>query len=124
MNDWCPIEERMPQSGDCVLVFAKSPRYAPAVFGASWLAARSELWDGEDGFDESSCDYVEERDEYYFPEGWYGLGFYDGTPHNWWEMLSSDYQVTHWRPFPGPPKSQDREAPTPQETQRAPNGQM
>lgn len=103
---WIPIEERTPESGDIVIVYAKGMRWSSDTFCATWLDAKSEVWDGENdgGFDESSCEYIEELDSYFYPKGWYGVGFYEGMANNWYQKLNPlDYEVTHWMPLPDHP---------------------
>lgn len=48
------------------------------------------------------CEYDEETDNYYLPEGWYECNEFEETH---WKI---DGNVTHWMPLPTPPVEGDK----------------
>lgn len=95
---WIPCVERMPESGHAVLAFFKNHYGKGRRVRAMWVKkfTMDDNYEGDDG------DYSEERDRYYWPEGWYE--FNDSDETNW---RLSDI-VTHWMPLP-PAPAQEKE---------------
>lgn len=101
---WISVEDRLPESGTHVLVccrvkwlgggghsyvcdaFHSDPKTIPCSYN-----------------DDIDMEYDEEKDEYYFPEGWWEV------IKNWDEyscVAIADF-VTHWMPLPPSPVEED-----------------
>lgn len=100
-NGWISVKERLPEAGVYVLVACKvkmigggEKHYICNAFHTSKFSYIAKACDDID------CDYNEENDEYYFPEGWWEV------IKNWedYECVAIQDEVTHWMPLPEPPK--------------------
>jgi hypothetical protein len=96
---WIPVAQRMPESSVTVLAYYKNSHGHDRRIRALWVQAKtleaSGDWDGD-------CDYDEEADTYYCPQGWYEC------MDNWDEFRSifvHEGEITHWMPLPPAPNT-------------------
>ena len=97
---WVSVEDEKPESGKHVLLCCEvrpsGKRYVCDGFYAKSKSITSGCSDDLD------CEYDEETDEHYLPEGYYEV------IKNWDDYSSIviyDF-VTHWKPLPEPPKGE------------------
>lgn len=97
VNGWIPVVERLPEPDKPVLASYKLDN------GRSW-AVRAvyipKYWKVDDGSFEGETEYSEEKDETYWPEGWYEFNDFDEAHWLVREM------VTHWQPLPAAPEGE------------------
>jgi hypothetical protein len=93
---WIPVAERLPENTFLGILAVHVPAAGPRrVVRARWVARWS-----EDADYDGDADYLEDRDEYFWPEGWYELTEADEAM-----ALRLPGTVTHWMPLPSlPPK--------------------
>ena len=103
VQEWIPVDDRLPESGVHVLICCEMHRYGGEIAGKyvcdGYYAEANKIIAG--GFpDECECEYSEEDDEYYLCEGWYEV------IKNWddYNSVAVEDFVTHWMPLPNPPK--------------------
>ena len=101
---WIPCAERMPKSGEPVLITYRTWRsylrkYVYFVT-IGWHANRYSV--REDSFSEweDDCDYDEDGDVFYIREGWYEFTTQGNCDHASWGIC--DAEVTAWMPLPKP----------------------
>ena len=94
-KSWIPVSERMPETGVAVLVVYVPRHSARTVARAFHFPKYYEEASSYDG----DPDYSEEKDEYYYPEGWYEANHCDEM--NW--AMGDENRVTHWMPLPALP---------------------
>lgn len=100
-QQWIRASERMPKSQEHVLVATEGKGF-PRVFEGVWLAKHDMEYCGDD--EGLVCD-IDDDDVHWFPEGWYGVSFYDGWPCSYYTLLESpEFVVTHWMPIPTHPR--------------------
>jgi hypothetical protein len=92
MSAW---RDGVPDGPDFVLACVESDRGRRAVIRASY-ARQYELVSSPESIDEH-CDYHEEQDEYFVPEGWYESNEFEEI--NW----RVEGEVIGWMPLPSPP---------------------
>ena len=97
---WIPVTERLPESGEHVLLCCEVRPGGSKYVCDGYYAAKFTIDAGH------SCDldtdYDEEKDEYFLPEGFYEV------IKNWDDYSSiviEDF-VTHWMPLPAAPKGE------------------
>lgn len=98
MSEWVKVEDRLPESGEHVLLCCKTG-YKPSYYICDGFYAVPKTVECSNDYDDAA-DYDEETDEYYLPEGFYEV------IKNWDEYSSiviGDV-VTHWQPLPKPPQ--------------------
>ena len=103
VQEWIPVTERLPKSGEHVLLCCEVKRSDGSavkqyVCDGFYAAKHTEtvFYDGDD----IACEYSEEDDVYYLLEGWYEV------IKNWDDYNSiviSDF-VVGWQPLPKPLK--------------------
>ncbi len=105
VQEWIPVDDRLPESGVHVLICCEMHRYGGEIAGKyvcdGYYAEANKIIAG--GFsDECECEYSEEDDEYYLCEGWYEV------IKNWddYNSVAVEDFVTHWMPLPEPPKGE------------------
>lgn len=102
-QQWIRASEQMPESQARVLVATSGDGW-PRVFEGVWLAHRDLEYDVDDYY-ESWCD-VDEDENWWWVEGWYGVSFYDGFPGGGYTPLEAPaFAVTHWMPMPTHPRT-------------------
>ena len=102
--EWIPCAERMPKSGEPVLITYRTWRsylrkYVYFVT-IGWHANKYSV--REDSFSEweDDCDYDEDGDVFYIREGWYEFTTQGNCDHASWGIC--DAEVTAWMPMPEP----------------------
>lgn len=93
--NWTKTEYQMPVPGQKLLVYGVNASGRKRRLRARWLPKHFEE-DDNNSF-EGDCDYDEEKDKYYWPEGWYESNEFEDT--NW----RIDFKITHWMPLPNYP---------------------
>lgn len=94
-DGWVRVEERLPETGKSILMYWKNElgnyRISKGFYAAKF-SVEDDCEENHDGYSE----YSEEKDKYYYPEGWVETG---------WEIetTATVKGVTHWRPLPSPP---------------------
>jgi len=94
---WTKLNAGMPKAGEPVLACVGSGK-CRTIIRAVWMPKYFEEDDG-DNYDGES-EYNQEKDRYYWPEGWYEWNERDETH---WRVSQ---EVTHWMPLPGMPESE------------------
>jgi hypothetical protein len=93
-QEWARVDAALPESGKPVLAHyvnrCGKSRVVRAIYAARLTLPASETWD--------ECEYSEDDDEFYCPEGWYEFNEQDETH---WRLESP---ATHWMPLPLPPE--------------------
>jgi len=100
-QQWVPVTERMPKSGQPVMVCYRNRFGHWRRIRAEWVAAKTQ----ESDTDSEIGEYDEATDTYYDPEGWYE------RIDNWDDysaVVVHDGEPTHWMPLPEPPKDAAR----------------
>lgn len=95
---WVSVEDRLPESGKHVLLCCEvRPSGKRYVCDGYYAKAKSTTSGYSNDWD---CEYDEETDEYYLPEGYYEI------IKNWGDYSSIAIEdfVTHWKSLPEPPK--------------------
>lgn len=90
--EWIKINEKMPEPEKPVLAF-DSKNIIRACFIPKFYI--EDEWDNFLG----ELDYCEEKNAFYWPEGWYEWNEYEETH---WRTLS---EITHWMELPEVPKN-------------------
>jgi hypothetical protein len=93
--EWIPINNKYPEAGKPVIVAAKDGN-RKVILRAAWIPKHFEDGGNYDG----DCDYDEEKDAYYWPEGWYEWNDCDETHWN------IDGEVVAWMLLPEFPSEQ------------------
>tara|TARA_R100001086_G_scaffold108115_1_gene54596 strand:+ start:1914 stop:2318 length:405 start_codon:yes stop_codon:yes gene_type:complete len=102
-STWISIDNAMPKPGKAVIVSHVSRHGRRNVITACYFPRMNwevMSWECDE---EEWCDYDEEEDIYYYPEGWYEFGYEMDTYHH----ISAT--VTHWIPLPEPPEVKHHE---------------
>lgn len=96
---WVPVTERMPESERTVLAYYLNSHGKGRRIRAEYIAAKTK--GADDGWDsDSTADYDEATDQYYWPAGWYEvIDNWDDLTH----MAIHEGDVTHWMPLPAAP---------------------
>lgn len=97
---WVSVEDEKPESGKHVLLCCEiRPSGKRYVCDGYYAKAKSTTSGYSNDWD---CEYDEETDEYYLPEGYYEI------IKNWGDYSSIAVEdfVTHWKPLPEPPKGE------------------
>lgn len=68
---WTPITEKMPPAGKLVLLKQQAENWEPFVIIGKFVPAKTEEDDGPDSDFTEACDYDEEKEVWYWPEGFY-----------------------------------------------------
>jgi hypothetical protein len=95
MSEWISVEDGLPEK-KCLATY-KNRMGKNRIVVAEYIPR----WTVEAGCDDDApSEYSEEKDEYYYLEGWYE------QQDNWGEYASifiNEGEVTHWMPLPKPP---------------------
>lgn len=92
MMTWIPITEKYPEGEEPVFVVVDFGKGRRRVLRAMW-APKNTVDGSMDDYD-GDLDYSEEKDCYYWPEGWYEWNEFDEMR---WHVGGT---VTHWMPLP------------------------
>jgi hypothetical protein len=94
---WIPVAQDLPTPGAKVLATYVNKYNKPRrIIGHYIPAGHAECCCD----DECDCEYDEDRDNYYYPAGWYE------SIENWHDfacVMVCDGEVSHWLPLPSPP---------------------
>lgn len=95
---WIKISDQKPPSNTSVLIRQKTgyKENSVTVIGKYLEKYQEEAGDCDCW---EFCDYHEEQDEYFYPEGWYE------NQWNWddYASIHINEEITHWMPLPAPP---------------------
>lgn len=97
MSEWISVEKEKPKNIP-VLATYKNSLGKTRIIKAMWVPRFSH--EGMNEFEDLDLDYSEEKDTYYWPEGWYEC------LDNWGDysyILVYQGVPTHWQPLPSPP---------------------
>ena len=97
MNGWIAIKDRPAHGREVLLTYKNSNGNRRIVVGYFYEADKEEAGYDDDG---SSQTYNEEKDAYYYNEGWYEL------QDNWGDYAAiwiCEGDITHWQPLPMSP---------------------
>lgn len=92
-SEWISVSERMPDKA--CLVFYTNKLGNPRIVKAKYTPRFTDEAHGD--CTDEWCEYSEEHDEYFYPEGWYEC------IDNWDDyafVTINDATVTHWMPLP------------------------
>lgn len=98
-DGWTKVSDLPPEPGKAVFVFYKNSHGEGRQIKAYYLPKCHSVFDGDHDFHEP--DYHEDKDEYFFCEGWYEV------IDNWDQFSSimvTEGEVTHYRPLFAEPK--------------------
>ena len=91
--EWVSVEDRLPSSGRKVLAFYTNRLGNPRIVIGAYAAKHTIEQDPYADY----FDYAEEKDVYYYPEGWYE------SLDNWEEyseIVIHEGIVKYWAPLP------------------------
>ena len=91
---WIKVKNEKPSPAIPVITFGINSYGKKRTLRAVWVP---KFFLESDGEYSDYVDYNEEKDEYYWPEGWYERNEYDEV--NW----HVDHEITHWQPLPDSP---------------------
>lgn len=98
ITGWISVNDRMPEPGVEVLAHYCDSYDRPKTIRAIWVAAKTREHRGCD--DALDCDYDDDADQFYWPEGWYEcINNWDDFDH----ITADEGDITHWMPMPEPP---------------------
>ena len=94
MSEWISVKERLPESGEHVLLTCECKPSGNRYVCDGYYAKPKTIVGSGGG--ECATEYDEETDEYYLLEGWYEV------IKNWedYSSIVIDDFVTHWMPLP------------------------
>ena len=97
---WIPVSNVKPESGKHVLLCCEVRPSGKRYVCDGYYAGSKSITSGYS--DDWDCEYDEETDEHYLPEGYYEV------IKNWddYSSIVIDDFVTHWKPLPEPPKGE------------------
>jgi hypothetical protein len=94
-NRWVPVTEKMPKPVQVLAHFTNSMGKGRTIH-----AVYIPRWHMEQSVENDWAEYNEEKDEYYWPEGWYEVS----ECNDEWGYTFVDEKVTHWMPKPELPR--------------------
>lgn len=89
--EWIKTSEKMPKPGKVVLAFTENG----IIIRTCWIP-KFYMCDNDADY-VGDCDYNEEKDVYYWPEGWYEWNLSEDIHYK------VDVNITHWMPLPKHP---------------------
>jgi hypothetical protein len=97
---WVSVSERLPESGKHILLCCEVRPSGKRYVCDGYYATSKSITSGYSS--ECDCEYDEETDEYYLPEGYYEI------IKNWddYSSITIEDFVTHYKPLPEPPKGE------------------
>lgn len=97
---WIPVSNVKPESGKHVLLCCEVKPSGKRYVCDGYYAGSKSITSGYS--DDWDCEYDEETDEHYLPEGYYEV------IKNWddYSSIAIEDFVTHWKPLPEPPKGE------------------
>ena len=108
-QQWISVEDRLPDSGLCVLAYYTNSHGKGRRIRAEYVAPKSREVEWEYADPDTQCvEHDEESDSFYLTAGWYEL------IDNWEEYTSIavvEGEVTHWMPLPAAPIALQGEQP-------------
>jgi len=108
-QQWISVEDRLPDSGLCVLAYYTNSHGKGRRIRAEYVAPKSREVEWEYADPDTQCvEHDEEYDSFYLTAGWYEL------IDNWEEYTSIavvEGEVTHWMPLPAAPIALQGEQP-------------
>jgi hypothetical protein len=94
--EWIKVSDRLPEPETPVLVHCTNIFDKTRILRACWIPLF--YMSGDDSDFSGNMDYNDEKNEYYWPEGWYEWNEVEDT--HWLISLV----VLNWMPLPEPPK--------------------
>jgi len=91
-NKWISVKDKMPNPEIPLLVYGLNEYKKGRRLRACWIPQYYMSTDESEY--EGTPDYNEEKDEYYWPQGWY-----EWNEHEDIHFLI-DFDITHWMPLP------------------------
>lgn len=98
---WIAVSERLPEANTTVLLFYRNALSKGRIVRGFWCPKFSREMSSYGDFEEGG-DYDEEKDQYFWPEGWFE------EVDNWddYSAVAISAQISHWQLLPPSPDTE------------------